>query len=98
MSKLIYKPVSMAVSVLGGMAAGAIFRQVWRLAAHGEEAPSATDPRRSWPEVLIAAAIEGAVFAVVRAALDRGTATAARELTGSCPGEEGAATEREGTK
>lgn len=95
-----YKPVSMAVSVLGGMAAGAIFKQVWRLAAHEEEAPSATDPRRGWAEVLIAAALEGAVFSVVRAALDRGTATAARELTGTWPGEgeEAGTTKREGTK
>jgi hypothetical protein len=98
MSKLMYKPVSVAVSVLGGIAAGAIFKQVWRLAAHEEEAPSATDPRRGWPEILIAAALEGAVFSVVRAALERGTATAAREFTGGWPGEEGGAKEREETK
>ena len=36
---------------------------------------------------MVAAALQGAIFAVVKAVLDRGTATAARELTGTWPGE-----------
>ena len=87
MRKLLYKAISAAVGVLGGIVATAIFNRIWRVAADEEEAPSATDARRSWPEVLMAAALHGAIFAVVRAALDRGTATAARELTGTWPGE-----------
>ncbi len=98
MSKLLYKPFSLLLSLLGGMLAGAIFKQVWRVAAREEEAPSATDARRGWPEVLAAAALEGAVFAVVKAALNRGTATAARQLTGTWPGDEGDAPEHEDTK
>ena len=87
MGKLLYKAISTGVSVLGGIAATAIFHRIWRVAADEEEAPSATDPRRSWPEVLIAAAIDGAIFAVAKAVLDRGIATAARELTGTWPGD-----------
>jgi predicted metal-dependent enzyme (double-stranded beta helix superfamily) len=87
MNKLPYKLLSLLVSVLGGMLAGVIFKQVWRLAAREEEAPSATDPRRGWREVLIAAALQGAIFAVVKAVVDRGTATAAHQLTGTWPGE-----------
>jgi len=87
MGKLLYRAISMGVSVLGGIVAGAIFKRIWRVAAHEDEAPSATDARRGWPEVLIAAALQGAIFAAVKAALDRGTATAARELTGTWPGE-----------
>jgi hypothetical protein len=87
MGKLFYKAVGMGVSVLGGILASAIFRRVWREATDEDEAPSATDARRSWSEVLIAAALQGAIFAVVKAVLDRGTATAARELTGTWPGE-----------
>ncbi len=98
MSKLIYKPFSLLVSMLGGMVAGAIFKQIWRIAAREDEAPSATDARRRWPEILAAAALEGAVFSVVKAALERGTATAARQLTGTWPGDEGGAPEREGAK
>ena len=92
MGKLLYRAISMGVSVLGGIVAGAIFKRIWRVAAHEEEAPAATDARRGWPEVLIAAALQGAIFAAVKAALDRGTATAAQQLTGTWPGE-GDATE-----
>ena len=88
MIKLLYKPVSFLVSVLGGILAGAIFKQVWKLAAGEEEAPSATDIRRGYREVLIAAALQGAIFALVKAALDRGAAEAVRKLTGYWPGQD----------
>jgi Protein of unknown function (DUF4235) len=88
MEKLRNRAIGTAISVLGGMVAAAIFRRIWRMATREDETPSATDERRSWPAVLIAAALEGAIFSVVRAVLDRGTATAARELTGTWPGED----------
>ena len=99
MGKLFYRAISSGVAVLGGIAATTIFHRIWRASAN-EEAPSATDPRRSWPEILIAAAIDGAIFAVVKAALDRSIATAAHGLTGTWPGEgdEAAAAEAEGAK
>ena len=85
--QLLNRAISLGLSVLGAMIAGAIFKRVWRAARHEDEAPSATDAQRGWPEVLIAAALQGAIFAVVKAALDRGTASAARELTGTWPGD-----------
>ncbi|HET9079326.1 MAG TPA: DUF4235 domain-containing protein [Trebonia sp.] len=88
MIKVIYKPVSLLVSVLGGMLAGAIFKRVWKLAAGQDEAPTATDVRRGWPEVLAAAALQGAIFALVKAAVDRGTAEGTRKLTGVWPGDD----------
>ena len=98
MSKLLYKSFSMLVSVLGGVVADAIFKRVWRVAAREEEAPSATDAHRGWREILIAAALQGAVFSVVRAALHRGTAIAAHQVTGTWPGDEGDAPQREDTR
>jgi len=88
MIKLFYKPVSFLVSVLGGIVAGVIFKQVWKLAAGEEEAPSATDVRRGYKEVLIAAALQGAIFALVKAALERGAADGVRKLTGYWPGQD----------
>jgi len=88
MIKLFYKPVSLLVSVLGGLLAGAIFKKVWQLAAHEDEAPQATDAARSWPEILLAAALQGAIFAVVKAAVDRSAAAGTRKLTGTWPGED----------
>ena len=88
MNNKLYRPVSLGASVLGGMLAGAIFKRVWKLAAGDAEVPEATDERRTWPEVLVAAALQDAVSALVRAAVDRGMAAGARRLTGSWPGDE----------
>jgi len=61
MIKLVYKPVSLLVSVLSGVLAGAIFKQLWRVSAREDDAPKATDARRGWHEILPAAALQGAV-------------------------------------
>jgi hypothetical protein len=45
--------------------------------------------RRGYGEVLLAAALQGAIFAFVKAALDRGAAVATRKVTGFWPGEGG---------
>ncbi len=84
--KLPFKLVSVLVSMLGGMAAGAIFKQVWRVARRENDAPEATDAGRGWGEILLAAAIQGAIFAVVKAALERGAAVGTQKLTGTWPG------------
>ncbi|NEA67509.1 DUF4235 domain-containing protein [Streptomyces sp. SID12488] len=85
-SKAAYKPVGMAMGIAGGLLAGAVFKQVWKRLAHEDEAPDATDEFRSWREVLTAAVVQGAIFAGVKAAVDRGGATAVRRLTGNWPG------------
>jgi hypothetical protein len=89
MIKLLYKPVSALVSVLGGILAGAIFKKVWKIVGREADAPKATDARRGWREVLLAATLQGAIFAVVKAAVDRGAAEGTRKLTGIWPGDEG---------
>jgi Protein of unknown function (DUF4235) len=84
-SKIVYKPLGLAGSMVAGAAAGMIFNRVWQAAAGDKRAPRATDERRGWTEILIAAGLQGAIFAVVRAAVDRGTATGVRRLTGKWP-------------
>lgn len=88
MIKLLYKPFSMVIGILSGMLAGAIFKRVWKAAAGQEDAPAATDIRHGWGETLTAAALQGAIFAVVRAAVDRATAEGTRKLTGVWPGDD----------
>jgi hypothetical protein len=89
MIKLLYKPVSLLVSVLGGVLAGVIFKWVWKLAAGQDEAPKARDRERGFGEVLLAAALQGAIFALVKAAVDRGAAHGVHKLTGFWPGDGG---------
>jgi hypothetical protein len=51
-----------------------------------EEAPEATSPDYSTKEVLIAAAVQGAIFAVVKAAVDRPAPRASRRSLAPIPG------------
>jgi len=87
-NKAVYKLLSLGTSVVGGVVAGAIFKRLWKVTAGEDEAPTATDARRGWPEILTAAALQGAIFAVVHAAIERGTAEGTRKLTGVWPGDE----------
>jgi hypothetical protein len=89
MSKVLYKLVSLLISVLGGVLAGAIFKRIWKLAAGEDEAPKATDEDRGWREILLAATLQGAIFAAVKATVDRGAAEGIRRFTGVWPGHGG---------
>ncbi|MFJ8538872.1 DUF4235 domain-containing protein [Streptomyces sp. NPDC093591] len=85
-SKIAYKPVGLALGAVSGMLAGAAFKQTWKMLGHEQDAPDATDEERTWQEILTAATLQGAIFAGVKAAVDRAGATATRRLTGTWPG------------
>ncbi|OEJ24534.1 hypothetical protein AR457_08330 [Streptomyces agglomeratus] len=85
-SKIVYKPVGLALGAVSGAVAGGVFKQVWKVVGHDEDAPDATDADRGWREILLAATLQGAIFAAVKAAVDRGGATAVHRLTGTWPG------------
>jgi hypothetical protein len=87
MAKVLYKPLGIIFGVLGGILAGTVFKQIWKRVAGEEDAPKATEDERSWGEVLPAAALQGATFALVKAAVDRGGAEGFRKLTGVWPGD-----------
>jgi hypothetical protein len=57
-----------------GAAGGAAFRSLWRRADRGREVPAPDANNRSWRAVLLAAALQGAVFAVIHAVVERATA------------------------
>jgi hypothetical protein len=83
--KIAYKPVGMLLGVGAGVLAGVIFKQVWKVAGHDGDAPNATDEDRGWTEILLAAALQGAIYALVKAAVDRGGAAGVRKATGQWP-------------
>jgi hypothetical protein len=85
MNKLAYKPIGLVAGLVTGAVAGLIFKQIWRLATDDDDAPNATDEERGWTEILVAAALQGAIFAIVKAAVDRGGAAGIRQLTGKWP-------------
>jgi hypothetical protein len=85
--KLLYKPFGIVFGVLGGLIGGVIFKQIWKLVAGEEDAPNAKESEHGWGEVLPAAALQGAIFALVKAAIDRGGARGFEKLTGVWPGD-----------
>ena len=88
-AELVYKPVDLIADMIGGLLAGLIFRGVWSIIEHGDETPEPTDEQQSWREILLAAGLHGTIFALVKAAIDRGAAEGTRKLTGTWPGDEG---------
>ncbi|GAA2778047.1 DUF4235 domain-containing protein [Nonomuraea dietziae] len=84
---LIYKPLSLLISVLGGMIAGALFKQVWKVVAGQDDAPDADDQEYTWRQVLVAAMVQGAIFGLVKAAIQRAGAQGVRKTTGHWPGD-----------
>ncbi|GGL63876.1 membrane protein [Streptomyces fumigatiscleroticus] len=82
---LVYQPLGFALSWAGGALAGLAFRKAWKAVRHEDDAPDALDPDRGWGEILAAAAVQGAIFAVVRSAVDRTGAKAIERSTGVWP-------------
>ena len=86
MNKMLYKALGLLVGALGGALASAIVKKVWQVTPGPDEAPEPIDTRRSWTEILTAAALQGAIFAVIRAAVERATASSAEKLADEEPG------------
>jgi predicted metal-dependent enzyme (double-stranded beta helix superfamily) len=87
-NKALYKPLSWVVGALGGLLAGQVFKQVWTRVAGEEDAPDAIDRDYTWRQVVIAAAVQGAIFGAVKAATERAGAVGYRKATGDWPGDE----------
>ena len=88
-AKILYRPVGIVGSVVAGLIAGQVFKQTWKHAAPGDQddAPRALESEYTLRQVLIAAAVQGAIFAVVKAVVDRGGARAFQRWTGEWPGD-----------
>jgi hypothetical protein len=86
-AKLVYRPVGLIGGVLAGVVSGAIFKQVWKRVSGEDDAPDALQSEYGMREVVLAAAIQGALFAATKAAIDRAGARGFTKLTGSWPGD-----------
>jgi uncharacterized protein DUF4235 len=87
LAKITYRPIGLVGSVLAGAAAGAVVKQVWRRLADADDAPGALESEYRLRTVLLGAAVQGMVFAVIKAAFDRGGARLFQRVTGAWPGD-----------
>ncbi|KQZ70689.1 DUF4235 domain-containing protein [Nocardioides sp. Root151] len=87
-AKVLYRPVGLVTSVVAGLLASSVFRWVWKRAAHGDRAdpPKPLESEYALKEILAAAVVQGAIYAVVRALTERGGARAFERVTGDWPG------------
>lgn len=84
--KLLYKPFGIILGLIAGFAGRKAFDVVWGK-IDDSDPPKATTELAPWAKVLGAAALQGAIFAVVRAAVNRAGAKSYEHLTGVWPGE-----------
>jgi hypothetical protein len=87
-AQILYRPVDLLSSAVGGLLAGAIFKQVWRRAAPGDtpHPPTALETKYPFKEILLAAAVQGVIFSVVTTVIDHQGARLFEKATGEWPG------------
>lgn len=87
-AKLLYRPVGLVSSIVGGLVAGQLFKQVYKRVAPGDhkDAPGPLQSEYALRELLLASLIQGAIYATVKALIDRGGARAFQRVTGDWPG------------
>jgi hypothetical protein len=85
--KLLFTPFSVIAGVLAGLVGKKIFERLWGL-IDDEEPPSPEHREFSWPKLIAALLIEGAIFSLVKGLTDHGARRAFEKGTGTWPGEE----------
>lgn len=85
--KILFLPFSIAAGLVAGFLSKKLFDGIWRL-FDDQEAPEAEHKEISIVKLVMALAIEGAVFRAVRGLVDHGARRSFYNLTGSWPGDE----------
>jgi hypothetical protein len=85
--KFIFTPFSIVLGLIAGMLGQKIFEKIWGLVDE-EEPPSPEHREFSWPKLIVALLVEGAIFRLVKGLTDHGARSGFSKLTGRWPGEE----------
>jgi hypothetical protein len=85
--KVLFAPIGILAGLAAGFAAQKGFERIWA-AFDEEEAPEVDDRHVSYPKLIAALAIEGAVFRLVKGMVDRGARVGFASATGVWPGED----------
>lgn len=85
--KLIFAPVGIVAGLLAGLLARKGFERLW--AVFDEAEPPGPDQREAtYPKLIAALAVEGAIFRLTKGVVDHATRSGFARVTGTWPGEE----------
>lgn len=87
-AKLLYRPVGLVSSIVGGLIASLLFKQVWKRVSGGDDAdpPGPLQSEYAFKEILVAAVLQGAIYSVVKTVIQRQGAKGFERATGEWPG------------
>jgi hypothetical protein len=85
MAKVLFIPVSVIGGLIAGFVSKKVFDQVWGLIDR-EEPPDSKHRDIQWSKLLLAGAIQGAIFRAVKEASDHASRKAFYKTTGAWPG------------
>ncbi len=85
--KLLFIPIGVVTGLVAGFLGKKLFDGVWGL-VDDEEPPEAEHREIHFGKMVLANALQGAIFRGARAAADHGARQAFARVTGSWPGEE----------
>jgi hypothetical protein len=87
MGKVLFIPVSIVSGLLAGLAGRRLFEALWGL-VDDQEPPDPEHREISWPKLVVAHALSGAVFGAIRGVVDHAARKSFYRATGAWPGEE----------
>lgn len=89
MSTAADRPGGLVSGIISGALAGVLFKQIWKVASpsHSKDTPKALESAFPLREIVIAAALQGAIYATVKALVDRSGARAFEKILGEWPGD-----------
>lgn len=85
--RFLFAPIGIVAGLAAGFAAQKGFERLWAVFDE-EEAPEPEDREVSYPKLVAALLVEGAVFRLVKGMVDRGARQGFASLTGKWPGEQ----------
>lgn len=85
--KFVFAPISIIAGLIAGMVGKKIFERLWGLVDE-EEPPRPEHREFSWPKLIGALLVEGAIFRLAKGLTDHGARSTFAKATGSWPGEE----------
>jgi hypothetical protein len=85
--KFLFLPFSILSGLLAGLMGKKLFNAIWG-AIDDEEPPDSKHRDITWTRLLVAGAVQGAIFRAVKEAADHGSRRAFHRTTGTWPGEE----------